>query len=103
MGLFGLSKRSATEPSAALGEATLPDGARVQVARRVDCIGDSCPRPQIMTKNAVGALAVGQVVEVLVDNPTSVEALPPMCPGLAATHLATVKDRDCWRVYIRKD
>ena len=101
MGLFGSKKK--VEDASAGGEAVLGDGSKVQVARRVDCRGDSCPRPQLMTKKAVGEIVPGGVVEVLVDNPSSVEALPPMCNELNATHLETIKDPGCWRVYIRKD
>ena len=101
MGLFG-SKKKVEEVSSG-GEAVLSDGSTVQVARRVDCRGDSCPRPQLMTKKAVNEIAGCGVVEVLVDNPSSVEALPPMCDELNATHLETIKDPACWRVYIRKD
>ena len=101
MGLFGSKKK--LDEAAAVGEAVLGGGRKVQVARRVDCRGDSCPRPQLMTKKAVGEVAPGGVVEVLVDNPSSVEALPPMCNELNATHLETIKDPACWRVYIQKD
>ncbi len=101
MGLFG--KKKAAEAVADSFAVTLSDGATYQVNRTVDCIGDSCPRPQLMTKKAVGDLGVGGVVEVLLDNPTSVEALPPMCDEMAATHLETVKEPRRWKVYIRKD
>ncbi len=101
MGLF--SKKPKAEDVGANHEVTLGDGATYTVARVVDCIGDSCPRPQLMTKKAVGQIELGQVVEVMVDNPSSMEALPPLCNDLAATHLETVKDTRCWRVYIRKD
>ena len=63
MGLFGSKKK--VEDASAGGEAVLGDGSRVQVARRVDCRGDSCPRPQLMTKKAVNEVAAGGVVEVL--------------------------------------
>ncbi|MBX3648680.1 MAG: sulfurtransferase TusA family protein [Rhodocyclaceae bacterium] len=101
MGLFGSKKK--VEEGSAGGEAVLSDGSRIQVARKVDCRGDSCPRPQLMTKKAVGEVGPGAVVEVMVDNPSSVEALPPMCHELNATHLETIKDPTCWRVYIKKD
>ena len=101
MGLFGSKKK--VEETSTGGEAVLSDGSRVQVARKVDCRGDSCPRPQLMTKKAVSEVGPGAVVEVMVDNPSSVEALPPMCNELNATHLETIKDPNCWRVYIRKD
>jgi tRNA 2-thiouridine synthesizing protein A len=103
MGLFGSKKAGDERSSAVDREARLSDGAVVRIARRVDCIGDSCPRPQLMTKKAVSEVRPGDVIEVLVDNPSSVEALPPMCDDLAATHLETVKADHCWHVFIRKD
>lgn len=101
MGLFSKSKPA--EAPANGHAVTLSDGLTYMIAQTVDCIGDSCPRPQLMTKKAVNAVAGGGVVEVLLDNPTSVEALPPMCAELAATHLATVKEARGWKVYIRKN
>jgi len=72
------------------------------VARQVDALGDSCPRPQLMTKKAMGELTSGQVLEVMVDNPTSMEALPPMCAELHCEHLGTVNTGRAWHVYLRK-
>lgn len=101
MGLFGSKKKP--EEIATGGEAVLSNGTKIVVARQVDCLGVSCPRPQLMTKKAIGEVAVGAVIEVLADNPSSVEALPPMCDELDATHLDTVKAHNCWRIYIQKD
>jgi tRNA 2-thiouridine synthesizing protein A len=56
-----------------------------------------------MTKKAINEVAVGDIIEVLADNPSSVEALPPLCDELDATHLETVKASHCWHIYIRKD
>jgi len=107
MGLFGSSKKNKTSADAgsgdALGNVTLDDGQSYSIANRVDCLGDSCPRPQLMTKKAVGAAAPQDVIEVLVDNPTSMEALPPMCGALTATHLGTQSGDKCWHVYIQKN
>lgn len=102
MGLFG-SKKANNEVVAVSGEATLSNGQKVNVARRVDCLGCSCPRPQLMTKKALNEAGSGDVIEVVLDNPSSVEALPPMCDELNASHLETIKDPGSWRVYIKKD
>ena len=103
MGLFGSQKKNDRHEAAAPETATLSDGAVVRVARRVDCLGDSCPRPQLLTRKALGEVASTEVIEVVLDNPSSVEALPPMCGPLGAHHLETVKSDRCWRVYIRKN
>ena len=102
MGFFSKKKKDA-DAGGAVNQVTLGSGDVVDIARSVDCIGDSCPRPQLMTKKAVGQLGSGEVVEVLIDNASSVEALPPMCNEMNAKHLDTVTADRCWKVYIRKD
>jgi tRNA 2-thiouridine synthesizing protein A len=102
MGIFG-SRNKNKENAASLANVTLTDGNSYDISNEVDCVGDSCPRPQLMTKKAVTAADSGNVVKILVDNPTSMEALPPMCPQLNATHLETVSGDRGWQVYIQKN
>jgi|ETNmetMinimDraft_20_1059909.scaffolds.fasta_scaffold265047_2 tRNA 2-thiouridine synthesizing protein A len=105
MGLFGSKKteESAGGTGGEVRQVTLEGGVTITVAKSVDCLGDSCPRPQIMTKKAVAGVASGDVVEVVIDNPPSMEAIPPLCPGIGATHLETRKAKNWWEVYVRKD
>ena len=102
MGLFS-SKNSTAAPSGPVGEVTLGDGQTYTINELVDCLGDNCPRPQLMTKKALKNAASNDVIEVKIDNPSSMEAIPPMMPGLGATHLETIKGENCWQVYVRKD
>ena len=44
----------------------------------------------------------GDIVSVLIDNPTSMEAMPPMCPEIGATHLETLKQDRAWQVLLKK-
>lgn len=103
MSVFGFGKKDKKESSGPVGEAKLSDGTQVTIAQRVDCIGDSCPRPQLMTKKALSSVQSDQVIEVLVDNPSSVEAIPPMLDGLQSTLLESRKADHCWEIYIRKN
>lgn len=100
--MFGSSKNTKTdsEPAATV---TLGDGQSYRIAARVDCLGDNCPGPQFMTKKALRKAAPNDVIEIKVDNPSSMEAIPPMLAKLSATHLETVKGDRCWEIYIRKD
>ena len=102
MGLFGIGKSKAKD-TGPVGSVTLTDGTVCEISKSVDCIGDSCPRPQLMTKKALGAAAPGDVIEVLVDNPSSIEAIPPMMDDLSASHLETLKAERCWKIYVKKD
>lgn len=102
MGLFGRKKKSEPAAGEPTGEVTLEDGNSYPVSQVVDCLGDSCPRPQLMTKKALSGAASGDVIEVRIDNPTSMEAIPPMMPELGSTHLGTLKTDRYWRVIVRR-
>lgn len=103
MALFARNKPKPAADTAQPHTLALSDGRMITVSCRVDCLGDSCPRPQLMTKKALGEAAAGEVIEVDVDNSTSMEALPPMCRVLGATHLETRRHERYWQVFIRKD
>jgi TusA-related sulfurtransferase len=80
----------------------LPGFGTIAVARSVNCLGAVCPRPQLLTMQMVEELAEGEVFELHSDNPTSVETIPSLVMVLCSTHLATVRDEQGWRIYIRK-
>jgi tRNA 2-thiouridine synthesizing protein A len=102
MGIFGSGKKQ-EEHEIAGGEVTLSDGKIYNIAQKIDCIGDSCPRPQLMTKKALSDCVSGNVVEVLIDNPSSVEAIPPMLNDLNSSHLETRKATRHWEVFVIKN
>lgn len=76
----------------------------VEVDRVIDCSGEMCPRPQLLTKRAVvREMAVGQVLELVVDNPSSPELVPTIMSDIGAVHLGTERDALAWHLYIRKE
>jgi len=79
----------------------LPTGC-VTVARTLDCLGAACPRPQLLTMKVMEQLHEGEVIELLSDNPATVETLPALMFAVGGTHMATVKGVDHWRVYMCK-
>ena len=103
MGLFSRKTKEENNEQVDLQEVTLSDGNSYKITQQIDCIGDSCPRPQMMTKKAINSAETNDVVEIIVDSPSSMEAVPPMGPQIGATHLETVTDNNCWKIYLRKD
>lgn len=73
-----------------------------QVQFRIDCLGAVCPRPQMLTMRALDQMADGEVLELVVDNPSSAEAIPAIGLALESEHLGTVRQDDGWHVYMRK-
>ncbi|MDI6716354.1 MAG: sulfurtransferase TusA family protein [Actinomycetota bacterium] len=45
----------------------------------LDVCGYVCPHPQIYTKKSLEKMAEGEIVEVYIDNPSSVETVEQMC------------------------
>jgi len=102
MSLFSRNKQKSEDSKSAAHSVTL-DGNSYIVSQIVDCIGDSCPRPQLMTKKAMNSAQPGAIIEVQVDNPTSMEAIPPMMGELHGTHLGTVRQERYWAILLRRD
>ena len=84
-------------------EVQLQDGTKVTVNNRLDCIGDTCPRPQLKLKKSIKGMESGEIVEVLINNPPSLETLPALCPEIGATQLDSLKETNLWKLYIQKD
>ena len=103
MGLFSRKPKDEYTQQVDLQVVKLSDGISYSLAQQLDCLGDSCPRPQMMTKKALNNIQTNEVVEITVDNPSSMEAVPPMGHQLGATHLETVTENNCWKIYMRKD
>ncbi len=80
----------------------VPGLGMVIVARTVNCIGDGCPKPQLLTLKALNLVDEGEIVELISDNPTAVETIPAMMLAAYGSHLATVRGDGCWKVYVRK-
>ncbi len=81
----------------------LPGGEVVQVSHVADCMGATCPRPQLMTMRILDAMKKGDVLEIISDNPTTVETIPALAMVLYSQHLATLHTDNGWCIYIRKD
>jgi tRNA 2-thiouridine synthesizing protein A len=103
MGLFNKNKNKNTNKVESNRNVTLEDGTTITSDVVVDCIGDSCPRPQLMTKSAFNKAMPGDIIVIDIDNPTSMEALPPMMVELNGTHIDTLFIDKHWEVILKKN
>lgn len=95
-------RRVAPTPVADNHWVDLPGLGMVRVARTVNCIGDGCPKPQLLTLKALNLVSDGDAVELISDNVTAVETIPAMMLAAYGRHLATVRSDGCWKVYVCK-
>ena len=103
MGLFFYSPQNVEPNKMPSREVQLQDGTKVTVNNRFDCIVDTCPRPQLKLKKSIKGMESGEIVEVLINHPPSLETLPELCPDIGATRLDSLKEPNQWKLYIQKD
>ena len=102
MGLFQSPQNMETNKMRSW-EVQLQDGTKVTVNNRLDYIGDTCPRTQLKLKKSIKGMESGEIVEVLINNPPSLETLPALCSEIGAIHLDSLKEPNLWKLYIQKD
>jgi len=102
-GFIGRKEQVAVKPSPVKTRVVeLPDLDPVIVTLTVNCFGEKCPRPQFLAKRALQTLQKGQVLEVIVENEISVEAIPASVSDLSGKHLTTVRKTKSWNLYFEK-
>ncbi len=78
----------------------MPDETRV--AHTLDCIGLYCPEPLFQTRESIDALAVGEVLEVLADDPAAEEDISRFAKRAGHEVVALENDGVQLRVLIRR-
>ena len=78
-----------------MGDQTKPD-------RNLDCVGLFCPEPVFRTRQEIDKLAVGEVLEVIADDPASEEDIPRLVKRLGLKLLKVRKEKDQFHFFIKK-
>jgi len=70
--------------------------------RRIDCTGLFCPMPIVKTREAIGQMAVGQVLEMLADDPASEADLTSWARITGHDLLTVAREGAVFRFAVRK-
>lgn len=68
----------------------------------LDCQGYFCPHPQLYTRKAMKQLKTGDVLTVVVDNPSSVESIHSLCKKVGYKILESNNASGVFRISIEK-
>jgi len=78
-----------------LGDQTKPN-------RNLDCMGLYCPEPVFRTRQELDKLAVGEVLEVIADDPAAEEDIPRLVKRLEHQLVEMRKEKDQFHFIIKK-
>ncbi len=70
--------------------------------RTLDCIGLYCPEPVFRTRIEIDKLAVGQILEVLADDPAAEEDIKSLVKRLGQRLLEVSREGNRFRFLIEK-
>ena len=68
----------------------------------LDCVGLYCPAPVLNTRQEMDKLAIGDVLEVLADDPAAEEDLKAWAKRTGQKILEIEKTKEGWRFIIQK-
>ena len=77
-------------------------GDQIKPDRNLDCVGLYCPEPVFRTRQEIDKLDVGEVLEVIADDPASEEDIPRLVKRLGLELLEMHKEKDQFRFIIKK-
>ncbi len=77
-------------------------GNQIKPDRNLDCVGLYCPEPVFRTRQEIDKLAVGEVLEVIADDPASEEDIPRLVKRLGLELLEMHKEKDQFHFIIKK-
>ena len=78
-----------------MGNQTKPD-------RNLDCIGLYCPEPVFRIRQEIDKLDVGEVLEVIADDPAAEEDIPRLVKRLGLELVEMHKEKDQLHFVIKK-
>ena len=76
--------------------------ASISVDRTLDCLGLFCPMPIVRTREAIRALAVGQLLEMLADDPASEADIRSWTRRTGHELVAVTRDGPVYRFLVRR-
>ena len=71
----------------------MPDEQHAKPAKTLDCIGLYCPEPVFRTREEISAVQIGEILEVLADDPASESDIRSWAKH-AGQELISVEKRD---------
>ncbi|MFB0501548.1 MAG: sulfurtransferase TusA family protein [Candidatus Bathyarchaeia archaeon] len=77
-------------------------GGQIKTHRELDCLGLYCPEPVFRTRQEIDKLAIGQVLEVIADDPAAEEDIKRLVKRLGHQLLELRKEKDRFYFLIKK-
>jgi tRNA 2-thiouridine synthesizing protein A len=77
-------------------------GEQIKPNKELDCVGLYCPEPVFRTRQEIDKMTVGEVLEVVADDPAAEEDIPRLVKRLEQQLVEMRKENDQFHFVIKK-
>ncbi len=74
----------------------------IKAVKTVDCVGLYCPEPLFQTREQIDSVDIGEIIEVLADDPAAEEDITRFAKRTGHEIVFLGKENDTFRFFIRK-
>ena len=74
----------------------------IQAAKVIDARGSACPGPLLEAKKGIGAVSVGQTIEILSNDPSTKQDLPRWAKKVGHEFLGAIEDEGYDRIFVTR-
>lgn len=74
-----------------------------RIDQKLDATGLMCPEPVFRARQCLATMEVGQILEILADDPLAEIDLAVFCERTGHAMLASDRLESCWRFLLRKN
>ena len=71
-------------------------------AKQVDARGSACPGALLEAKKAIGSVKVGEIIDVMSDDPGTGDDLPQWAGRVGHEYLGRLASEGCERFFVRR-
>jgi TusA-related sulfurtransferase len=75
---------------------------KIKTSRELDCVGLYCPEPVFRTRQELDKMDVGEIMEVVADDPAAGEDIPRLVKRLEQQLVEMHKKNDMFHFLIKK-
>ena len=77
-------------------------GEQIKPNQELDCVGLYCPEPVFRTRQEIDKMVVGEILEVVADDPAAEEDIPRLVKRLEQQLVEMRKENDQFHFVIKK-
>ena len=77
-------------------------GEQIKPNQELDCVGLYCPEPVFRTRQEIDKMVVGEILEVVADDPAAEEDIPRLVKRLEQQLVEMRKENDQFHFLIKK-